>query len=89
MNVTRGNNYAWVGSVVGCAATMWSGSANSASTNVQSIHIYLKPGQTKDAFLATFNDGRSNPLVGCPEESKQPTLVPGGVHWYDSNGNEL
>ncbi|MGM9832957.1 MAG: hypothetical protein ACI31A_04630 [Candidatus Limisoma sp.] len=89
LNITRGNYYAWVGSVVGCAATMASGGLNSASTYVQSIHIYLKPGQTKDEFLATFDDGREYNLVGCPEESKQPTCVPGGVYWYDSNGNGL
>ena len=89
LNITRGNNYALLGSIVGCGATQGSGDLVSAKTYVQAIRIYLKPGQTKDAFLATFDDGRSNPLVGCPEESKQPTLVPGGVHWYDSNGNEL
>ncbi|MGM9832953.1 MAG: fimbrillin family protein, partial [Candidatus Limisoma sp.] len=89
LNITRVSWDDFVGAVVGCAATMESGGNSSADTYVQAINITLKPGQTKEDFLATIESSYPNPLVGCPEESKLSTLIPGGVHWYDSNGNEL
>ena len=87
-----GNFFDYFGAAIGCS----SGLKNVSESTVKGIYITLTESQTKQQFLNNLEVGNGKTAdkvgQGCYSKNLINTKVgtiTNGVHWYDSNGEEI
>lgn len=86
ITIEYGNFSAYHGSAIGCGSKM-----DSDDPTVKGIYITLKPGQSKDDFLANLKttSATGSDKVGQSYNGSKVGTITNGIHWYNSNGSEI